>query len=175
MSSVQPVHRGPAVEPVTLIRRNALRTRDADESRHEAVVAVAMYRRRQAHRRCAHSLRKLAIAADQQQKSLNALIESTLASVFSTDAAGKETMTKAAPPSAPRRGNSMVGRSKSDQFRKPDDSGDRICYKFRAKRLIEEGRHADVPFEEKVKAAIARVMTRVDQLGRRSAGMLRRR
>jgi len=53
MGSIEPVHRGPAVEPITHIGRNALFTCDADESRDEAVIAVAMYRRRQAHDRCA--------------------------------------------------------------------------------------------------------------------------
>jgi len=42
MSSVEPVRRGPAVKPVTLIRRNALLTRDTDESRNETVITVAM-------------------------------------------------------------------------------------------------------------------------------------
>jgi hypothetical protein len=44
MSSIEPVNRGPAVKPVANIRRNALFTRDADESRNETVITVAMDR-----------------------------------------------------------------------------------------------------------------------------------
>jgi hypothetical protein len=58
MSSIELVHRGPAVEPVAHIRRNALLTRETDEARNEAVITVAMDRRRQAHRRCAHATRR---------------------------------------------------------------------------------------------------------------------
>ncbi len=43
--------RGPAVKAVAHIRRNTLFTRDADETRNEAVIAVAMYRGREAHHR----------------------------------------------------------------------------------------------------------------------------
>src|SRR5258708_35609238 len=48
MGGIEPVHRGPAVEPVTGIRGNALFTRDADQRRHEAVIAAAMHRCREA-------------------------------------------------------------------------------------------------------------------------------
>src|SRR5258707_2238130 len=37
MSSIKPVHRGPAIEPITHIRRNALLTHETDEKRNEAV------------------------------------------------------------------------------------------------------------------------------------------
>src|SRR5882762_8807529 len=42
MGGVESMHRGPAVEPVTHIRRNALLPRDADDCRNEAVVAVTV-------------------------------------------------------------------------------------------------------------------------------------
>jgi len=41
MGSIEPMHRRPTVEAVTYIRRNALFTGGADDSRDEAVVAVA--------------------------------------------------------------------------------------------------------------------------------------
>src|SRR5260370_36107976 len=46
--SLEPVHCGPAVKPVAHIRRDALFTRDADESRHKAVIAISMDRWRAA-------------------------------------------------------------------------------------------------------------------------------
>src|SRR5205807_6441295 len=58
MGSIEPVHRGPAVEPVTHIRRNALFTRDLDETRNEAVITVAMDRWGEAHHRHAHATRR---------------------------------------------------------------------------------------------------------------------
>jgi hypothetical protein len=42
MSSIEPVHAGPAIEPVAYIRGHALLARDVDESRNEAVVAVTV-------------------------------------------------------------------------------------------------------------------------------------
>ena len=45
-SRIEPVHRGPAVEPLTYVSRCSLLTRDADECRNEAVIAVAMHRGR---------------------------------------------------------------------------------------------------------------------------------
>jgi len=45
MRRIEPVHRGPAVDPVTHIRRNTRVARDADESGKEAVIAVAMHPR----------------------------------------------------------------------------------------------------------------------------------
>ena len=53
---IELVHRGPAVPSVTHVRREAVLTRDGDETRDEAVIAVAMYRRREAHHRRAHAL-----------------------------------------------------------------------------------------------------------------------
>src|SRR5260370_33739435 len=47
VSSIEPVHCGPAVKPVAHIRRDALFTRDADESRHKAVIAISMDRWRE--------------------------------------------------------------------------------------------------------------------------------
>src|ERR1700752_554008 len=44
MSRIEPVHRGPAVEPVAHKRRNALLTRETNEARNEAVITVAMDR-----------------------------------------------------------------------------------------------------------------------------------
>jgi hypothetical protein len=40
MSSIEPVHAGPAIEPVAYIRGHALLASDVDESRNESVVAV---------------------------------------------------------------------------------------------------------------------------------------
>ena len=57
MSSIDPVHCGPTVQPVPRISRNTFFTRDADESGNEAVIALAMYRRRQANQRRTHTLR----------------------------------------------------------------------------------------------------------------------
>ena len=42
--SIEPVHRGPAIEPVADIHRNALLTPEIDEARNKAVIAVAMDR-----------------------------------------------------------------------------------------------------------------------------------
>ena len=39
---VEPVHPWPAVEPVADISRHAFFTRDGDETRHEAVIAIAV-------------------------------------------------------------------------------------------------------------------------------------
>src|SRR5215472_18084798 len=55
--SIEPVHRGPAVEPLADICRDALLTRSGDESRNEGVIAVAVYRRRKAYQRDADSAR----------------------------------------------------------------------------------------------------------------------
>jgi hypothetical protein len=44
MSSIEPVDRGPAVEPVAHIRRNAPLPRATDQERNEAVIPVAMDR-----------------------------------------------------------------------------------------------------------------------------------
>src|ERR1044071_635158 len=54
MGRVEPMHRGPAVESVAHIGRNALFTREADEERDKAVITVAMYRWRKAYHRHAH-------------------------------------------------------------------------------------------------------------------------
>src|SRR5262249_28962230 len=48
VSSIEAVHCGPAVKPVAHIRGDALFTRDADESRYEAVIAISMDGWRQA-------------------------------------------------------------------------------------------------------------------------------
>jgi hypothetical protein len=57
-SRIQPVHRGPAVEPFADIGRHALFAREVDEVRYEAMVAVTMNRRRKTDHRRAHSLRR---------------------------------------------------------------------------------------------------------------------
>lgn len=49
MSSIEPVHRGPAVETITHIRRNSFFLRDSDETRNKAVIAFAMDRGWQPH------------------------------------------------------------------------------------------------------------------------------
>ena len=54
---VEPVHRGPGVEAVTDIGRNALFARRGDENGNEAMIAPAMDRGRQAHRRRLHAAR----------------------------------------------------------------------------------------------------------------------
>src|SRR5579871_4017842 len=54
---VQTVHRGPPVQPVADVRRYPLLARDADERRNEAVIAVAVHRRRETHDRRAHTAR----------------------------------------------------------------------------------------------------------------------
>src|SRR5260370_40166768 len=48
VSSIEPVHCGPAGKPVAHIRRDALFTRNAAENRHDAVIAISMYRWREA-------------------------------------------------------------------------------------------------------------------------------
>src|SRR5580692_930706 len=50
---IEPVHRGPAIEPVTYISGNALFPRDADQARHKAVIAVAVHRWRKPQYGCA--------------------------------------------------------------------------------------------------------------------------
>src|SRR5579864_3820345 len=45
MSSIEPVHRGPAIEPVPYKCGNALFTCNADQLRHKAVITVPMDRR----------------------------------------------------------------------------------------------------------------------------------
>ena len=52
---IEPVHGGPAVGPVAHVGGQALRAGDADQGRDEAVIALAVHRRRQAHRRYAHA------------------------------------------------------------------------------------------------------------------------
>jgi hypothetical protein len=63
MGNIEPVHRRPAVVPVAHIRRNALFSRDADQCRNEAVIALAMDGRREAHHRPAHPRETSASAA----------------------------------------------------------------------------------------------------------------
>jgi hypothetical protein len=58
MRSIEPVHCGPAVAPVTHIRRHALLTRDADEAWNDAVITVAMDRWRKAYHRHARATRR---------------------------------------------------------------------------------------------------------------------
>src|ERR1700751_3247436 len=53
---IEAVNRGPAVEAVPHIRRNAFLTRDADQPGHESVVAVTMDRRWEAYDRRADAL-----------------------------------------------------------------------------------------------------------------------
>jgi hypothetical protein len=55
MSSIQPMHGGPALEPVSDVCGNALFTRDADQAWHEAVITVAVDRWREPQHRCADS------------------------------------------------------------------------------------------------------------------------
>ena len=57
MSSIEPMHRGPAVEPIAYLDRNALLTCNADENRNEAMITIAMDRWRKAHHRHAHTTR----------------------------------------------------------------------------------------------------------------------
>src|SRR5260370_42523133 len=57
MSSIEPVYRGPAVQPVAYVCRNARLTRDGDEKWNEAVIARAMHRWRKAQHRHAHAAR----------------------------------------------------------------------------------------------------------------------
>jgi hypothetical protein len=58
MGSIKPVHGGPAIEPVTHIRRNALLTRETDEERNEGVITVAVDGWRKAYHRHAHATRR---------------------------------------------------------------------------------------------------------------------
>src|SRR5271154_1368664 len=58
MSSIEPVHRGPAVEPIPDICGNALFACDADQPWYKAVIAVAMDRRREPHYGCLDSARR---------------------------------------------------------------------------------------------------------------------
>ena len=55
MSSIQPMHGGSAVEPVSHVCRNALFTCDADQAWHEAMITVAVDRWRKPQHRCADS------------------------------------------------------------------------------------------------------------------------
>ena len=55
MSSIEPVHRGPAVEPLAYKCGNALFTRDADQAWHEAVITAAVDRWGKPQSRCADS------------------------------------------------------------------------------------------------------------------------
>src|SRR5580704_6754366 len=55
MSSIESVHRGPAIEPVPYKCGNALFTCDADQVRHKAMIAIAMDRRRKPQHRCPDS------------------------------------------------------------------------------------------------------------------------
>src|SRR5262249_29462022 len=48
MRSVEPVHSGPSVEPITHVTRNLLVAGDADQGGNKAVIAVAVHRRREA-------------------------------------------------------------------------------------------------------------------------------
>ena len=52
---IEPVHRGPAVGPVAHVGGQALGAGDADQGRDEAVIALAVHRRRQAHGRDAYA------------------------------------------------------------------------------------------------------------------------
>ena len=55
MSSIEPMHCGPAIEPVAYKCGNALFTCDADQAWHKAVIAVAVDRRGKPQHRCADS------------------------------------------------------------------------------------------------------------------------
>src|SRR6266404_8069179 len=55
MSSIEPMHCRPAVEPLADVGRSSFLTRYIDESRHKAVIAIAVNRRRKPHNRHAHS------------------------------------------------------------------------------------------------------------------------
>src|SRR6266850_1837043 len=57
-SCIEPMHRGPAIEPVAHIGRNALLTRETDEARNEAMITVAMDGWRKAHQRHADTTRR---------------------------------------------------------------------------------------------------------------------
>src|SRR5258708_31559473 len=56
MSSIEPMHRGPAIEPVPYKCGNALFPRDADQVWHKAVITVAMDRRRKPQHRSTDSV-----------------------------------------------------------------------------------------------------------------------
>src|ERR1700733_6816669 len=56
MSRIEPVHRGPAIEPVPDKCGNALFACDADQLWHKAVITVAMDRRRKPQHRCPDSV-----------------------------------------------------------------------------------------------------------------------
>src|ERR1700674_3020955 len=58
MSSIQPVHRGPAVEAVAYKCGNSLFTCDANQAWHKTVMAVAVDRRGKPQYRCADSARR---------------------------------------------------------------------------------------------------------------------
>jgi hypothetical protein len=55
MSSIEPVHCGPAIEPVPYKCGNSLFTCNADQLRHKAVITAAMDRRRKPQHRCPDS------------------------------------------------------------------------------------------------------------------------
>src|SRR4029077_9915077 len=56
MSSIQPVHRGPAVEPVAYKCGNALFSCNADQAWHKAVITVAVDRWGKPQHRCSDSV-----------------------------------------------------------------------------------------------------------------------
>src|SRR5580658_2371202 len=58
VSRIEPMHRWPAIKPVPYECRNSFFTRDADQTRHKAVVAIAVDRRRKPQHRCADSARR---------------------------------------------------------------------------------------------------------------------
>src|SRR5579864_14017 len=58
MCSIEPVHRGPAIEPVAYICGNAVFLCDADQAWHKAVITVAMDRWGKPQYRCADSARR---------------------------------------------------------------------------------------------------------------------
>src|SRR6185369_3915649 len=49
MGSIEPVHCGPAVEPLADVCGSSFLTRHIDENRYKAVVAIAVNRRRKPH------------------------------------------------------------------------------------------------------------------------------
>ena len=55
MGSIEPMHRGPAVEPVAYKCGNALFTCDADQAWHKAVITIAVDRWGEPQHRCADS------------------------------------------------------------------------------------------------------------------------
>src|SRR5437660_8323236 len=58
MRSIQPVHRRPAVLPITHIRRNTPLPRDSDDPWNEALIAVTMNRRRKPYHGHTHAPRR---------------------------------------------------------------------------------------------------------------------